>query len=313
MSMDHHEEKAHGRGWYAPPEGPEDGLFDQIVRLAGLHCGASIAVLTLTGERRQWVWSNAGTPGVDPARLKVVTCRVAEEPAAFAVYDTRVEPCWASDPAIHADPPIRACSGAPVLSPGGETIGFLCVLCLEPGDAARAADVKDALTILSRLVTGQLQLRRIFYEYETLVGELERAQATLKESEESFRLLAEHATDMISRLTPEGIFLYVSPACRAQRGYEPEELIGRSSAEFIHPEDMERLQKERAASPSRSDVTTYTVRVRRKDGTYVWVEAISRTIRDPRTGAPHELVVVSRDVTDRVGRAADGASEAPPW
>ncbi|MEK7767186.1 MAG: GAF domain-containing protein, partial [bacterium] len=184
-----------GGEWYASPEGSGEGLFDQIVQIAGSHCGASIAILTLTEERRQWVWSRAGAPGLDPARLNVVACRVAGEPAAFAVCDTLAESCWASDPAISADPPVRACCGAPVLSPGGHVIGFLCVLCLDPGDPARAAEVRDTLTTLARLVTGQLQFRRIFYDYETLLGELDRAQVTLKESEESFRMLAEHATD----------------------------------------------------------------------------------------------------------------------
>lgn len=285
--------------WFGAPEGPGEGLFDQIVMLAGSHCAASIAFLVLTRERRQWVWSKVGAPGMDPARLSALADRIAAQPAAFAVCDTRTDPNWASDPAIVAAPPIRACGAAPVLSPGGHVIGFLGVLCLEPGESSRAGEVIDSLTTLARLVTGQLQLRRIFYEYETLVGVLEQAQATLKASEESFRIMAEHATDMITRATPDGVYLYVSPACRAQRGYAPEEMVGRSAFEFFHPDDAPRVRRELATKIASAETATFTYRVRRKDGGYIRVESSGRLLRDPATGAPRELIVVTRDVTHR--------------
>ena len=56
---------------------------------------------------------------------------------------------------------------------------------------------------------------------------LEEARAA---SDRDFRLLAENATDMISRVTPDGIASYVSPACREILGFEPHELVGRPAA-----------------------------------------------------------------------------------
>jgi len=44
---------------------------------------------------------------------------------------------------------------------------------------------------------------------------------SLLESEERFRFLAENSSDMISRHSPAGDFLYVSPACKSVLGYEP--------------------------------------------------------------------------------------------
>src|SRR5690606_20778064 len=63
------------------------------------------------------------------------------------------------------------------------------------------------------------------------------AEEALRESEERYRLLAENATDMISRRTPDGVFLYASPACRALLGYEPEQLLERTIHDFADPAD----------------------------------------------------------------------------
>ncbi len=65
------------------------------------------------------------------------------------------------------------------------------------------------------------------------------AEQALRASEEKFRLLAENSTDMISRHTPDGVYRYVSPACRTLLGYEPEELVGHSAFEFFYPDDRE--------------------------------------------------------------------------
>jgi PAS domain-containing protein len=45
-------------------------------------------------------------------------------------------------------------------------------------------------------------------------AERARMQKALLESEAQFRLLAENASDMISRLSTDGHMLYVSPACK---------------------------------------------------------------------------------------------------
>jgi PAS domain S-box-containing protein len=128
---------------------------------------------------------------------------------------------------------------------------------------------------------------------------LSNSQVERNESEDRYRLMAENSTDMISRHNPEGVFVYVSPACHALLGYEPSELIGSLPKDYFHPEDVEDIAK--AHSKVMALPITYTVsyRVRRQDGQYIWLETTSRTIRDKVSGEVQEIIGISRDISLR--------------
>ena len=119
------------------------------------------------------------------------------------------------------------------------------------------------------------------------------------DSEELYRLIAENSTEVISRHTPEGVYTYVSPACRSLLGYEPEELVGRFAYELLHPSDLESFRQAHSSTLQRSDTYSVTHRIRRKDGSYVWFETTSRMVRDPETDEILETIAVSRDATER--------------
>lgn len=127
-----------------------------------------------------------------------------------------------------------------------------------------------------------------------------QSEAALAESEGRYRLMAEHATDMISRMTPTGVFLYVSPASRALLGYEPEELIGRPPDDLVHADDHPRLVDLRRTILKDPAPFSVTSRMLHRDGRTIWVETTLRTVRtadDPTR--VEEVIGVSRDVTDR--------------
>ena len=98
-----------------------------------------------------------------------------------------------------------------------------------------------------------------------------RMQRALLESEAQFRLLAENASAMISRLTIEGQMLYVSPACETILGYTSEELTGTNSFDLIHEIDRHLARNLFKGKPLDA---TYTIAFRalKKDGVYVWLE-----------------------------------------
>jgi PAS domain S-box-containing protein len=151
-----------------------------------------------------------------------------------------------------------------------------------------------------------------------LVGEFRRrgASSPRVRDERQYRYLAEHAFDMIVCFDPHTQRrTYISPACRRIYGYEPQEAVALRAEEVIHPEDypgvleaLKRLETDPGQPPIQ-------YRGRRKDGTYIWVEASLTRSRDPATGTD-EVVSIVRDIGERIRyeaalrRAKDEADSA---
>lgn len=131
------------------------------------------------------------------------------------------------------------------------------------------------------------------------IGRRMAAEKALRESEALFRLITENSTDMIARHDGQGRFLYVSPACRAIVKYEPEELIGHSAFEFIHPDDVAKVNESRLSILEESVLTTTVFRMLSKDGQYVWLETTSKAVIGEETGVLNEIHAASRDITER--------------
>jgi len=129
----------------------------------------------------------------------------------------------------------------------------------------------------------------------TDVTPLKKIERLLAESEARYRFIAEHSADMILLTGHDGRRHYVSPACRTLLGYEPEEMLEISAQEAIHPDDATKVLEALAAG---SMDTPLPYRMRRKDGDYVWVEAVGRPVTI--AGQPHQSLIIVRDISKRV-------------
>lgn len=116
----------------------------------------------------------------------------------------------------------------------------------------------------------------------TLVRDIttdKHARRELQASEEQYRRLAAElqrtldlSLDMITTLDVKGNFVTMSAASRQLLGYAPEELIGRSFQEFVHPDDRARTEQEGISMTGRQDMTVVQNRYVHKNGSVVWLE-----------------------------------------
>ena len=127
-----------------------------------------------------------------------------------------------------------------------------------------------------------------------------QSEAAARESEAGYRLLAEHANDMVSRVGPDGQRRYVSAAATRIFGLPPDALLGGGLMALTREEDRPAVQAAVSAMLAGTvGESQATFRARRGDGRECWIEATGRVLRDPVTGAPDGFVSVARDVTER--------------
>lgn len=125
-----------------------------------------------------------------------------------------------------------------------------------------------------------------------------RAEKALRQSEERYRLLAEHASDIVIlfdlNLTP----IYISPAIKTVLGYEPDERTGILPFELIHPDDLLTVQRELEKFWQTKQPYPVELRLRNHIGDYVWVENVSQFVLDDN-GEPIHIISVLRDIDER--------------
>ena len=140
----------------------------------------------------------------------------------------------------------------------------------------------------------------LFFRRLILAGARDKArQAALADSEQRYRLLAENATDQISRHDLEGRFLFASPTFFESTGYMPEELIGRNVYNFFHPEDLPIVREAHTLILETPVTTTICYRFRHKAGHYVWSESKCKALPNPDSGTGGEVIVITREISER--------------
>lgn len=116
--------------------------------------------------------------------------------------------------------------------------------------------------------------------------------------DEQFQAFIEHSTDIVTVLDPDGTYQYQSQSSTRLLGYEPEELIGETAFDFIHPDDRQAIMEtfgQAVADPEMTPTVEY--RFKHEDGSWLWIESIGNNQLD--NPAVEGFVVNSRDITER--------------
>lgn len=130
------------------------------------------------------------------------------------------------------------------------------------------------------------------------VTEERNALEAREASARRFHAMIEHISDGVSLVGGDGKVLWQSPSASRMFGYPPDEVLGRSSLEFVHPDDAAQLAPvfaELLSTPGKT--VTAEIRVRPKGEGWRWVEVVgTNLLNDPDLGA---VVMNYRDITER--------------
>jgi len=127
-----------------------------------------------------------------------------------------------------------------------------------------------------------------------------RAETALHHTEERFRALTESAFDLVAELDGDERFTYVNPRYEEVLGYPPEALLGQLPADLMHPDDQPSARPFAEAASQAGRASGLVVRVRHRDGHYLWIENAASVFRTAE--GERRWVMNSRDVTDRKER-----------
>lgn len=128
--------------------------------------------------------------------------------------------------------------------------------------------------------------------------EKEKAEASMRLSEDRFRSLIQYSSDATLVIGAKGICTYVSPAIVPLLGIQPDELVGRVATDVVHPDDRDRVRDRLGAHLQRtSEAALIQFRMERKDGSYCDVEAVVADQRERVSVGGY--VATIRDITER--------------
>jgi len=163
--------------------------------------------------------------------------------------------------------------------------------------------IQDNLEERVKLRTNELSCSNVKLNLE--IKERKQIEKKLRKSEKNYRLITESTSDLIAVTTfsQKPVYRYISPSHKTVMGYEPEDLIGKSGFDVIHPNDKKKLLpllKKYIVAKTKKLLTgkeldsglTLEYRVKHKSGKWRNLESTVNFIGK-------QLLFVSRDITER--------------
>ena len=226
-----------------------------------------------------------GNLELDPAHPLIAHAREMRAPLAF--------PDSARD-ALLDHPILRHLSHRSVLvcpmRIGDEIVGGFAVVWLDRTHTFTGDEL--------RLVEGMARQAAVGVENARLVAAEREAGERLATSEARYRSLVENLNDIVYVHDLNGVIQEMNDAGVRLSGYARGEMIGRSAADLLLPEDFARAAGviQRMAT-GETTAALFTAEFLRKDGTRRLLECSGRVIH--RDGVPVGVQGVARDITDR--------------
>ena len=126
----------------------------------------------------------------------------------------------------------------------------------------------------------------------------QQAENSMKESHKRCKTLLQNSSEIRVILDEDGIERFVGGSTEAIIGFTPDELIGKYSFEFIHPDDLETLSRTFVnLKEHKPGFAQAEFRHRTKEGSWVYLEAVGTNLLDDPL--IHGIVLNIRNITEQ--------------
>ena len=116
--------------------------------------------------------------------------------------------------------------------------------------------------------------------------------------------VTQNITDVLVLAAADGTAVWTSTSMRRTLGHDPQDVVGRSVLDFVHPDDAKAAGEEFAAILAGAHPTAKPWRVRHADGHYVWAEISAKAVTDDARH-PAQVLASMRDVSARISLERD--------
>lgn len=126
--------------------------------------------------------------------------------------------------------------------------------------------------------------------------------AALAASEARLRAVTNAVSDIIAQADAELRLRFISPSFERLTGWPIAAVLGRDVRDLFslcHPDDYDLVQRSVESAIAERHPASFHYRVRRRDGSYLWLETVMSSSPGPDDGAPM-LTFSSRDLSDRM-------------
>jgi diguanylate cyclase (GGDEF)-like protein/PAS domain S-box-containing protein len=147
---------------------------------------------------------------------------------------------------------------------------------------------------------GSGEIRALTRAFNRLTARLHEREDALIAAMQSYQLITENSTDLITKHSASGVVAYASPVLMTILGISPAAMVQHSLLEFVHPDDQAAVRSAFAGAAGGDALPSIIVRIRHVDQHYVSFETAFRLMISAAGEATHEILCVSRNISDRM-------------
>ena len=208
-----------------------ESLYDDVTRLASAICQTPIALVSLVDENRQWFKSRFGVEASETPRDWAFCAHAILQKDIFEVRDATQDARFGNNPLVVSDPMIRFYAGVPLVAPGQQSVGTLCVIDRKPGELTE--EQRAALKALGRQVVSHFEQRLVLKRQMVL-------ERSLLEKNLLNKAILNSANYSIISTNPEGVIQTFNRTAERWLGYRADEIVGNETLAFMH--DLEQIK-----------------------------------------------------------------------